>query len=128
MITFDALAAGQEFGVCPFDFTDEAVEQWATLFPDDSACWPVMPPAMTSMVVMRAFMQLLRDRPPGNIHAGQKFVIATLPRLGDSLITTLGCIGKEVKNERRWVRFGSETRDHSGRPLFRGEMTTIWAA
>jgi hypothetical protein len=32
-----------------------------------------MPPAMIAMVVMRAFVSILSDRPRGNVHASQKF-------------------------------------------------------
>jgi hypothetical protein len=77
---------------------------------------------------MRAFTALMQDRPPGNIHAGQKFWLARLPRLNDRLSTRLSCAGKEFKNNRRWVTFATETADSAGRPLFRGEMTAIWVA
>ncbi len=87
-----------------------------------------MPPAMVAMVIMRAFIEILHDRPRGNVHAGQKFWISRLPQLNERMTTTLRCVGKEEKSNRRWLTFGSDTRDAAGRPLFRGQMTTIWAA
>jgi acyl dehydratase len=83
---------------------------------------------MIAMVVMRAYMAIMKDRPPGNVHAGQKFWIGRLPKLNDRLTTRLRCLGKECKNNRGWITFASETTDEVGEILFRGRMTTIWAA
>jgi hypothetical protein len=44
------------------------------------------------------------------------------------MTTELRCVGKELKNNRRWLTFGSDTLDATGHLLFRGQMTTIWAA
>ena len=59
---------------------------------------------------------------------GQKFWVARLPQLNDRLTTRLHCLDKERKNNRSWVTFASETTDAGGEILFRGQMTTIWAA
>ena len=128
MITYADFAPGVVLGECPFAFTPEALAQWAALFPDDEECQPTMPPAMIAMVVMRAFMQLMQDRPPGNIHAGQKFWIPRLPELNERLVTSLRCIGKELRNGRRWVTFGTKTVDAARGVLFQGQMKMIWAA
>jgi hypothetical protein len=127
MITFADLEPGTVLGEHPFALTAEAVTEWTALFPSDAECLPAMPPAMIAMVIMRAFATLMHDRPEGNIHAAQKFWIAQLPNLDDRLVTTLSCAGKEFKNGRRWVTFATETSNQSGRLMFRGEMTTVWA-
>jgi hypothetical protein len=127
MITFAELEPGTVLGEQPFAVTEEAVSAWTALFPDDAECLPAMPPGMTAMVVMRAYVTIMHDRPEGNIHAAQKFWISRLPALHDRLVTTLTCESKEFKNERRWVTFATETTDESGHLMFRGEMTTIWA-
>jgi hypothetical protein len=126
MITFADLEPGTVLGEHPFALTPEAVTEWTALFPDDAECLPMMPPAMIAMVVMRAFVTIMHDRPEGNIHAAQKFSIAQLPALDDRLLTTLTCQAKEFKNGRRWVTFATATNDQSGRLMFRGEMTTVW--
>lgn len=127
MITFADLEPGTVLGEHPFALTAETVTEWTALFPDDADCLPLMPPGMTAMVIMRAFVTLMHDRPEGNIHAGQRFWVAQLPRLDDRLVTILTCQGKEFRNGRRWVTFATETSDQSGALMFRGEMTTIWA-
>jgi hypothetical protein len=128
MITYANLSPGTVLGNCSFAFTPEALAKWAKLFPDDAQCQPAMPPAMIAMVTMQAFMEIMQDRPPGNIHAAQKFQLSRLPQLGEQLITTLRCAEKEIKSGRRWISFESETIDGSGQLVFRGEMKTIWAA
>lgn len=127
MMTFDDFRPGTALGECSFAFNEDAVAGWSSLFPDDRRSLPTMPVAMIAMVVMRAYMAIMKDRPPGNVHAGQKFWIARLPRLNDRLTTRLSCLDKERKNERRWVTFASETTGAAGEVLFRGRMTTIWA-
>jgi acyl dehydratase len=128
MITFADLQPGAALGECSFTVGEETVAQWTALFPGDRASLPLMPPAMIVMVVMRAYMALIKDRPPGNIHAGQKFSISRLPVLNETVTTKLSCMRKELKKDRRWVTFATDTTDAAGELLFRGEITTIWAA
>jgi hypothetical protein len=128
MITFADFQPGSVLGERKFAFDDAALAQWLKLFPDDRGAAPLMPPAMVAMVIMRTFTDVLRDRPPGNIHARQTFGITRLPKLNEHLTTTLSCTGKELKRERRWVSFLFDTTDQAKQPLFRGEMTTVWSA
>jgi hypothetical protein len=128
MITFADFQPGAVLGERKFAFDDAALAQWLKLFPDDRGTAPLMPPAMIAMVIMRAFTDVLRDRPPGNIHARQTFGVTRLPTLNELLVTTLSCRAKELKRERRWVIFGFDAIDVAKAPVFRGEMTTVWAA
>ncbi|MPZ58908.1 MAG: hypothetical protein GEU91_20940 [Rhizobiales bacterium] len=127
MKTFDVLQAGSLLGEHRFVFDEAALGEWTTLFPEDAGC-PVMPPAMLAMVVMRAFISIMRDRPPGNVHAGQQFELLRLPVLNERLVTRLRCQSKDLRNGRRWVTFNSETSDDGGELRFSGVMTTLWAA
>ena len=128
MITFADFQPGAVLGERTFAFDDAALAQWLKVFPDDRDAAPLMPPAMIAMVIMRTFTDVLRDRPPGNIHARQTFSVTRLPTLNEHLTTTLSCRDKELKRERRWVTFLFDTTDAAHAPLFRGEMTTVWAA
>ena len=85
MLTFEKLKPGAVRGEHPFWLTDDAAAEWTALFPDDAECLPAMPPAMVAMVIMQAFVTLLHDRPPGNIHAGQKFWIRRLRCMGNCM-------------------------------------------
>jgi hypothetical protein len=57
----------------------------------------------------------------------KKRAVSRMPKVGDELVTELSCEGKELKGDRRWVRFGSETRRTDGELMFSGLMTTLWA-
>jgi hypothetical protein len=128
MMTFADFQPVSLLGESDFEFTDETMGEWSALFPDDRASLPKMPPAMIAMVFMRAYVKIVNERPPGNVHAGQKFWVSRLPKLGDRLTTRLSCTGKEIKSNRRWVTFDANTVDAAGQLLFRGQMKTIWAA
>ena len=73
MMTFADFETGAMLGRHDFVLDDEAIGLWTGLFPEDRRSLPIMPPAMIAMIVMRAFVQILHDRPRGNVHAGQKF-------------------------------------------------------
>jgi hypothetical protein len=128
MMTFASFEPGASLGRHDIVLSRETVDQWTVLFPDAAQSLPIMPAAMVAMVLMRAFTEVLSDRPGGNVHAGQKFWISRLPHVGDRITTTLRCLGKEAKSGRLWVTFSSESNDTAGQLLFRGQMTTIWAA
>jgi hypothetical protein len=127
MFLFDTFAPGTIIGTRALTLDAALVDRWITLFPEDRN-GDRMPAGMTAAVMSRAYSDVLRPRPPGNVHGAQRFEIAHLPRVGDTLVTTISCDSKEMKGERRWVRFASETRRDDGTPMFTGLMTTLWAA
>lgn len=104
-----------------------AIDRWCSLFPDDRV-GDTMPAGMVAAIMMRAYSAILADRPPGNVHASQRFSIHAMPQAGAELVTELRCLGKEIRKDRRWVEIASATHDGAGRMLFSGIMRTIWAA
>jgi hypothetical protein len=128
MFTFDRFDPGAVLGTESWVFDEAALEEWKALFPDDAACAPRMPPGMVAVVAQQCFMRIFTDRPPGNIHTGQLFRLAKLPRLGDTIATELCCLKKELRKEKRWITVGSTARSSTGEIFFIGEMTLIWAA
>ncbi|WP_298279865.1 hypothetical protein [uncultured Bradyrhizobium sp.] len=126
MFLFETFEPGKTIGSRTLTLSAELLQRWLTLFPDDRD-GERMPPGMTAAVYSRAYSDILQPRPPGNVHGQQLFTIAKLPVVGDTLVTELRCEGKELKGERRWVRFGSETRRADGELMFSGLMTTLWA-
>lgn len=126
--TFERFAPGLSFGTFRWTPDRAAFAQWNALFltcPDDQA---TLPAGMISMVALRAYMALLAERPPGNIHAMQATRVHHLPPLGTTLETELVCLSRELRNERRWVGFETRTRTSDGSPCFDGRMTMLWAA
>jgi len=124
---FAAFRPDQTLGHHRETLDQAAIDRWCGLFPDDRA-GDLMPAGMVAAITMRAYSAIIADRPPGNVHARQKFSIHGRPRAGTGLITDLRCTGKEIRKERRWIDIESTTRDEAGRLLFTGTMRMIWAA
>jgi hypothetical protein len=126
MITYDGFAPPQVMGVRELVLDDALLRAWHGLFHTEGAD-EVMPHGMVAAITMRAYTDILQPRPPGNVHAAQRFDLLRLPRRGERLTTTVSCLGKEIRKGRRWVTFGIETSGTDG-PAFRGRTTMIWAA
>jgi hypothetical protein len=127
MFLFETFAPGVVIGVRSLTLEPALVDNWVSLFPEDRDD-DRMPAGMTAVIMSRAYSDMLRPRPAGNVHGAQRFSIKRLPRIGDTLVTTIACDSKELKGERRWVRFACETHHADGTPMFTGLMTTLWAA
>ncbi len=118
---------GKSMGSASVNLSDELIDHWVTLFPSDRACLPAMPQGMTSVLVMRAYMEILSPRPPGNVHAGQSFRMQGTVNVGDHVTTEIVCEKKWQKNGRNWVELATTSRDGAGNTVFTGAMTMIWA-
>lgn len=126
MFVFETFEPGKLIGSRTLVLGRDLVEQWLTLFPADRD-GDTMPPGMMAAIYIRAYSDILVPRPPGNVHGQQLFTVNRMPKVGDELITDLSCEGKELKGDRHWVRFGSESRRADGELMFSGLMTTLWA-
>jgi len=91
MFTFEKFIPGQSVGTDSLVIDRALFDDWVALFPDDAEIWPLMPPGMAAPVVLRSYMKLTAPRPPGNVHAGQRFEMHRLPRIGDTAVTELVC-------------------------------------
>jgi hypothetical protein len=126
MFVFDTFEPGRLIGERGLLLERALVEQWLTLFPQDRD-GDRMPPGMMAVVSSCAYSDILLPRPPGNVHGAHRFRVHRLPAIGDAIVTSVTCAGKELKGERRWVRFAIESRHEDSRPLFSGLMTVLWA-
>jgi acyl dehydratase len=79
------------------------------------------------VVAMRAYTDACSERPPGNIHGEQSYEIIRLPEIGTRLVTEVRCAAKEIRGERRWITFTTETRAADSTPLFNGVMKVAWS-
>ena len=126
MYLFEVFEPGKIIGTRSLTLSADLVQQWLMVFPQDDQ-GDRMPPGMTAAVLMRAYCDILRLRPPGNVHGQQNFSITELPVIGDTLVTTLTCEKKELKGERRWLTCTSQTNRSDGALMFSGIMTMLWA-
>ena len=83
--------------------------------------------SLAIILMMRAYCSVVTPRPPGNVHARQRFHLHGVPLPGESIRTVVSCSGKEIKRERRYVELRTEGSGNDGRPLFTGDMTIVWA-
>lgn len=127
MYTFDSLPVAATLGARELTLTDELMDAWWRLFPEDRSDGR-MPAGMVAVVSIRAYAEVVAPRPPGNVHGAQRFEIVKQPRVGERLVTAVAIRDKEVKRDRRWVHLTTDTIGGDGTPRFRGRMTILWAA
>lgn len=116
---------GHALGTARFSLDSSALAAWHALFPEDDL-GAAMPHGMAAMVTMRAYCEILANRPSGNIHAAQRFCVRRLPRVGEVLLTTFTCAAVRLVRDRPRVTLTSQTLSDAG-PAFEGEMTVVWA-
>jgi acyl dehydratase len=75
---------------------------------------------------MRAYLTILPERPPGNIHGRQRVTLHRAVTPGECVDTTLACVGQEVRGDRRMVSLAVHALTAVG-PWFEAEMTILWA-
>jgi hypothetical protein len=127
MKLFEGFEIGQVLGAHSLEIGPQVMEGWEQLFPG-SASGDELPPGFVAVVTMRSFTSVVAPRPPGNVHGSQRFELSRLPRVGERLDTRVTCVGKEVRRERRWVDFETQTTGEDGSTCFSGRMSIAWAA
>ena len=128
VLTFDRFVVGKSYGSLTEAPDAALIGHWRRLYPQDDFPPDCAPPGMATVLMMRAYMQLLSPRPPGNIHARQQMTLGAPIRLGDSVSTEVECIGKELRRERRYVTVRARGTNQQGIQCFDGLLTLIWAA
>ncbi len=127
MFTYDHFEVGRTYGSDEFEISQEVIGKWLAVYPDDdNGAW--MPPGMTSMIQLQAYINVITPRPKGNVHGSQRFEMLRLPRVGERLLTAVSCTHKEIRKERRWVETSYSTAGPDGSIAFKGVMTTLVAA
>ena len=128
LLTFDRFVPGAAMGECTETVDDALLGHWSRLYPWDAPAGDTLPPAIATVLLMRAYMRTLAPRPPGNVHARQQLALAAAPRRGEAITTAFRCAGKELRRERRYVEVDVQATGDGGRAIFTGRMTLIWAA
>ena len=129
-ILFDDFQPGAVMGQ-HVDVLDDSLHQaWRDIFglPPGAQPHPGALPSLALAWAMRAYLSVVTPRPPGNVHARQQFQMHALPEVGETIATTVTCVRKEIRRERRYVDIQVAATGRAQRPLFSGEMSLIWAA
>jgi len=106
----------------------QQIAQWAELYPWDAPEDGTLPRGMATVLMMRAYLDVVSPRPPGNLHARQQMRLLAPIHAGQAVTTTIACASKEMKGERRKLELTAEGRGSDGRALFTGTITLYWAA
>ncbi len=133
-VMFDDFNPGQSLGCCELDYDVALVQGWRRIFGESEseagAGSNSQAEAASAAVIlmMRAYLDVVSPRPPGNIQAKQSIAFATLPVAGDRLSIAIDCRAKEMKRGRRYVELLARGRNQDGTPVFQGLLTLVWAA
>lgn len=125
MMRFEDFVAGSALGQHELTIDAALLRQWQVVFPE----WPgpPSPGGFALALAMRAYLTILPERPPGNIHAQQRLVLHRAIETGDRIAARLSCVGKEVRSGRRRLTLSVVGKAPEG-PVFDAEMTILWAA
>lgn len=127
VFTYDHYEPGKVYGLREFTVDAERIAKWHSVYPGDGDPG-VMPGGMLAMLVLDAVLSLNSPRPPGGVHGGQTFDLRRMPRVGETLVTEVQCLDKEIRKERKWVRTLTTTRSKdTGEIVLTGIMTSLVA-
>lgn len=127
LFTYDYYEPGKVYGEREFTVDDAVVAKWRTVYPTDDDPG-VVPAGMLAMIVIDAVLTYNAPRPPGGVHGGQTFDLFRMPRIGETLITEVRCLDKNIKKSRKWVLAATTTRSKDTNEIvFTGIMTSLVA-
>ena len=124
MMLFEDFVAGATLGSHAETIDGTLLAQWRAAFPDRTG--EPSPGGFAMAFAMRAYLTILPERPPGNIHARQRLALHKAVRSDESVEGVLRCVGCEARQDRRRVMLAVDARA-DGRPWFEAEMTILWA-
>lgn len=125
-ILFNDIHPGVVMGEWVETYSEAHATKWLALFGHGPEA--AQAASMATVYMMRAFLNVVAPRPPGNIHAKQTLRMKGLPKIGETLTMTVACEGKELRRERRYVDLSVKARGEGERPIFEGLISLIWAA
>lgn len=131
VILFDHFSPGDVLGECTQCYDPAQIQRWQSLFghtESDGAGGFAEQAGIATVMMMRAYLQIVAPRPPGNIHAGQKMHMQSQPHPGETVTLVVRCLDKTLRRERRFIELGVTCLGADGRSIFTGQLTLIWAA
>ena len=95
---------------------------------DDGADSAAEGASLAVVLMMRAYLGVVTPRPPGNVHARQRFALQSPPRRGETVRSVVSCAAKEMRRGRRYVDLQVQGSGDGGRVIYTGQLSLIWAA
>lgn len=128
LYTYDSFTPGCVLGDWEEPLDARLVAVWERLFGAEPRDAPARQAGLAVALMMRAYLNVVAPRPPGNIHARQALSVHGLPRAGERVRSQVRCLGKEMRGERRYLQLEVVGAGAGGRALYTGRMNLIWAA
>lgn len=128
-MTFDWFTPGQLIGRSEVALDAQMFARWFAIFPQDETDAEAgrMPMGLSAPLLMQAYAAILHGKPKGNVHGGQLFSFAALPRLGDVVVSEMRCLGKRLSGQRKWLELGIRSAHPDGTLYWNAKMTVLWA-
>lgn len=128
LYTYETFAPGAVLGHWEEPLDPRLADAWERLFGTRASDQPARQAGLAVALMMRAYLNVVTPRPPGNIHAHQALALDNLPRAGEMVRSRVQCLDKEVRRERRYIHLEVSGTGEHGRPLYTGQMRLIWGA
>ncbi len=128
VLRYDDFQAGMVLGEAVEVCNPRMAQDWERIFGSARGDGAAEGASLALVLMMRAYMKVVAPRPPGNIHARQQVALTAVPQQGEAVRTVLSVADKELRRDRRYLRFAAEGTGAGGRPLYLASMTLVWAA
>ncbi|AMG90651.1 hypothetical protein [Bordetella bronchiseptica] len=128
LYTYETFTPGTVLGEWAEPLDARLVATWERLFGAEARDQPARQVGLTVALMIRAYLNVVTPRPPGNIHAQQILSIDGLPGVGETVRSRIRCLGKEIRRERRYLQLEVSGVGERERNLYTGRMNLIWAA
>lgn len=123
--TYDDFSEGLALDTVTVALDAARLNLWETVYGPVSG-GGALPRGMLVSAMIEAFISSAQPRPAGNIHASQTLEFSgTSPQLGDLLTVSAVCVGKQIKNDRKWITIRTEG-SVGGVVVCRGDFLIIW--
>jgi len=125
--TYDRFKVDEVIGSSTEVIEEDFGLRWEALY-RDSQRTGALPYGMANLIAMRAYSEVVKPRPPGNIHAAQFCELSEVPVVSRELRSEVSCIAKYIKRERKMIEFRVAVSDvESARLLCESVLTICWA-
>jgi hypothetical protein len=125
LVTYERLVPGAKIGNLSLDIAASDIDDYRSITENAGLALPLSP-GLAVALMMRAYMRLMPERPPGSVHASQKLRLGVPLAAGDRVTVELRCLEKERRTERGWVRFETEIRNQASALVLAGEHWVVW--
>ena len=127
-ILFEDFAVGRMMGEFVETITSEQLGEWAALYPWNAATDGTVPASLATILMMRAYVNVVTPRPPGNLHAQQRMRLFGTIAIDEPITSTIECQDKSMAGARRKVELLVLGRGRDDRFVYDGVLTLFWAA